>query len=73
MEKYASEQNSSKESRINKKKIVQHMKSKSFFKILIEKFDCKINQGKGSEINISRIANGGRIFRLGHHGKEVEI
>lgn len=52
---------------------IGHMKSKNLFKILAENFDCKIYPGKGSEVNISRVAHGGKIFRLGHHGKEVEI
>lgn len=48
------------------------LKSSTFFKILKDKFDVVITQGKGSEINVSRLAHGGRVRRLKHHGKIVE-
>lgn len=48
------------------------IKSTEFFKTLERKFNVKVEQGKGSEIKVSRVANGGRIVRLGHHGKEVQ-
>ena len=48
------------------------MKSSKFFKLLENKFDVVIRQGKGSEINVSRVTHGGKIHRLGHHGKMVE-
>ncbi|MCG2575287.1 hypothetical protein LVY74_17270 [Acinetobacter sp. ME22] len=48
------------------------LKSKDFFKILQDKFDVVVSSGKGSEVNVSRVANGGRVQRLGHHGKVVE-
>lgn len=48
------------------------LKSTDFFKILQDKFDVVVSSGKGSEINVSRVANGGRVQRLGHHGKVVE-
>lgn len=47
------------------------MRSVVFFKILQEKFDVVVSQGKGSEMKVSRIKEGGRIYRLGHHGKDV--
>lgn len=43
-----------------------------FFKLLKDKFDGVITQGKGSEINVSRLAQGGRIRRLKHQSKIVE-
>lgn len=48
------------------------LKSTKFFKILQEKFNVKISQGKGSEVNVSRVKEGGAVYRLGHHGKVVE-
>lgn len=48
------------------------LKSSVFFKLLKDRFDVVITQGKGSEINVSRVAQGGRIRRLKHHGKIVE-
>ena len=50
---------------------IRHMKSSYFFRILTEKLGCIVTQGKGSEKNLFR--NGGRIYRLGHHGREREI
>ena len=48
------------------------IKSTHFFKLLEKYFDVKITEGKGSEINVSRVAHEGRVYRLGHHGKMVE-
>lgn len=48
------------------------IKSKKFFAILEKVFDVVVKQGKGSEVNVSRVAHGGRVFRLGHHGVERE-
>lgn len=47
----------------------QGIKSTKFFKILEENFNITIKQGKGSEMKA--IKEGGKIYRLGHHGKEV--
>ena len=35
-------------------------------------FHVVVEQGKGSEIKVSRLQQGGKIYRLGHHGSEVE-
>lgn len=48
------------------------IKSKKFFKILEQAFNVVVEQGKGSEIKVSRLQQGGKIYRLGHHGSEVE-
>lgn len=48
------------------------IKSKKFFKILEQTFHVVIEQGKGSEIKVSRLQQGGKIYRMGHHGSEVE-
>lgn len=58
-----------KANRINTFYFNQGIKSKRFFKILEENFNIIIKQGKGSEIKV--IKQGGKIYRLGHHGKEV--
>lgn len=52
--------------------IVESAKSNKFFKILEKSFGVVVQQGKGSEIKVSRLSEGGKIFRLGHHGVEVE-
>lgn len=54
-------------------RFVQHMYASDFLKLLTYNFECKVTQGKGSEIKISRVALGGRVQRLGHHGKDVQL
>lgn len=45
------------------------IKSTKFFSTLKDHFDINITQGKGSEKKA--VKKGGKIYRLGHHGKEV--
>lgn len=60
------------EAKISKTLFNRGIKSNKFFKILEQSFGVVVQQGKGSEIKVSRLSEGGKIFRLGHHGAEVE-
>ena len=40
--------------------------------IIFREISVVVEQGKGSEIKVNRLQQGGKIYRLGYHGSEVE-